>query len=45
VARGFSQEYSLDHWETYVLVARFSSIRLLLALAARHKLKVQQIDV
>jgi hypothetical protein len=45
VARGFSQEYGLDYWETYAPVARFSSIRLLLALAARHKLKVQQMDV
>ena len=26
-------------------MARFSSIRLLLALATRHKLKVQQIDI
>jgi hypothetical protein len=45
VARGFSQEYGLDYSETYAPVARFSSIRLMLALAARHGLRMQQMDV
>jgi hypothetical protein len=45
VARGFSQTYGLDYFETYAPVARFASIRLLLALAAKFGLKIQQMDV
>jgi hypothetical protein len=45
VARGFSQEYSIDYLETYAPVSRFASICIILALAAKYKLYLQQIDV
>jgi hypothetical protein len=45
VARGFSQEYGLDYFETYAPVARFASLRLVLAIAAYHCLQIQQMDV
>lgn len=45
VARGFTQTYGLDYFETYAPVARFASIRLLFALAARFGLRIQQMDV
>jgi hypothetical protein len=45
VARGFSQVYGQDYFETYAPVARLASIRTLLALAAKYQLEIQQIDV
>ena len=45
VAQGFTQTYSVDYFETYAPVARFASIRFILALAAKFKLHLQQIDV
>ena len=39
VARGFSQVYGQDYFETYALVARLASIRTLLALAAKYQLE------
>ena len=45
VARGFSQVYGQDYFETYAPVARLTSIRVLLAIAARHRLQVHQMDV
>jgi hypothetical protein len=45
VARGFSQVYGQDYFETYVLVACLASIQTLLALAAKYQLEIQQIDV
>jgi hypothetical protein len=45
VARGFSQEYGIDYLETYAPVSRFASIRIILALAVKYKLHLQQIDV
>jgi hypothetical protein len=45
VARGFSQVYRQDYFETYAPVARLASIRTLLALAAKYQLEIQQIDV
>jgi hypothetical protein len=45
VARGYTQVYGQDYFETYAPVARLTSIRTLLAVAARYKLHVHQIDV
>ncbi|EGU10936.1 2-hydroxymuconic semialdehyde dehydrogenase [Rhodotorula toruloides ATCC 204091] len=45
VAQGFSQRPGVDFRETFAPVAKFTSIRVLLALAARHRYRVQQADV
>ena len=45
IAKGFTQEYEIDYWETFALVARISSVRALLAVAAVSKLDLFQMDV
>ena len=45
VAQGFTQIEGLDFGETYAPVARFESIRILLAYAAHHDFKLYQMDV
>ena len=45
VARGFSQKEGIDYKETFSLVARYTSIRSILALVAIMKWKVHQMDV
>jgi hypothetical protein len=45
VAKGCSQKYGVDYTDTFAPVCRYSSIRLILALAAELKLIVHQIDV
>ncbi|KAD7477744.1 hypothetical protein E3N88_00880 [Mikania micrantha] len=45
VVQGFSQEEGIDYNETFAPVARLEAIRLFLAYAALHKLKVFQMDV
>ena len=45
VAKGFTQEYVIDYEETFTLVARISSIRALLAIAAARKWDLFQMDV
>ncbi len=40
IAKGFSQIYMIDYEETFALVVKWSSIRILLALAARSDLEV-----
>ena len=45
VARGFSQKEGIDYEETFALVARYTSIRSVLALAAVMKWKIHQMDV
>jgi hypothetical protein len=45
VARGFSQKEGIDYEETFAHVARYTSIRTIIALAAKMKLKLHQIDV
>ncbi|GAA6027150.1 hypothetical protein JCM8202_001494, partial [Rhodotorula sphaerocarpa] len=45
VAQGFTQRPNVDFRETFAPVAKFTSIRVLLALAARHRLHVHQADV
>jgi hypothetical protein len=45
VARGFSQKKDIDYEETFALVARYTSIRTIIALAAKMKWKLHQMDV
>nr|GEZ63956.1 zinc finger, CCHC-type [Tanacetum cinerariifolium] len=45
VIQGFRQKEEIDFFDTYALVARISTIRLLLALAAIHDLVIHQMDV
>ena len=45
VARGFSQKEGIDYEETFSLVARYTLIRAILALAAVKKWKVHEMDV
>ena len=45
MARGFSQKDGIDYEENFVHVARYTSIRLVLALAAIMKWKIHQMDV
>ncbi|GEM08157.1 gag-Pol polyprotein [Rhodotorula toruloides] len=45
VAQGFSQRPGIDFRDTFAPVAKFTSIRVLLALAARQKMLIHQADV
>ena len=45
VARGFSQKEGIDYEENFAPVARYTSIRSVLALAAVMKWKIHQMDV
>ena len=45
VAKGFTQEYGIDYEETFALVARFSSVHTLLAVAASRQWNLFQMDV
>ena len=45
VARGFSQNEDIDYEETFAPVARYTSIRTIIALAAKMKWKLHQMDV
>jgi hypothetical protein len=45
VARGFSQKEGIDYEKTFAPVARYTSIRNIIALAAKMKWKLHQMDV
>ena len=45
VAKGYAQEYGIDYEETFAHVARFTSIRTLLAFAVQHEMIIHQMDV
>ena len=44
VEKGFTQEYGIDYEEIFTLVARISSVRALLAVAAANKWDLFQMD-
>ena len=45
VAKGYTQKECEDYFDTYSLVARLTTIHVLLSLAASHGLLVYQMDV
>ena len=45
MAKGYTKKESEDFLDTYLPVARLTSIRVLLSLAASHGLLVHQMDV
>ncbi|GJX15012.1 zinc finger, CCHC-type containing protein [Tanacetum coccineum] len=45
VIQGFRQKEGIDYFDTYAIVARISTIRLLIVLAATHNLVIHQMDV
>jgi hypothetical protein len=45
VARGFSQKEGIEYEETFAPVAKYTSIRTIIALAAKMKWKLHQMDV
>jgi hypothetical protein len=45
VAQGYTQVEGLDYDETYAPVARLEAIRILLAYACAHNIKLYQMDV
>ena len=45
VIKGYRQREGLDYFDTYSPVTRINSIRMILAIAALHNLKVHQMDV
>ena len=45
VVKGFRQKERLDYFDTYSLVTRITSIRMLIAVAALYNLEIHQMDV
>lgn len=44
VAKGYTQRYGLDYDQTYAPVVRYSTIRFLVAVAAKQSLNIHQMD-
>lgn len=45
VAKGFTQTHGLDYFQTFAPVAKMTSVRLILALAAMHNWNLTQLDI
>ena len=45
VAKGYSQTYGVDYDETFAPVAKLSTVRTLISIAANHNWKLFQMDV
>lgn len=45
VMKGYAQQYGVDYQETFAPVARYDTIRLLIALAASNSWQIHQLDV
>jgi len=45
VAKRFTQKQNVDYFDTFSLVTRISSIRILIALTSIHNLFIHQMDV
>ena len=45
VAKGYTQKEGIDYFDTYSLVTRLTTIRILIAMTSIHKLIVHQMDV
>ena len=45
VSQGYNQQEGIDYTETFAHVARIEAIRILLAFAFQHSIKLYQIDV
>lgn len=45
VAKGFTQKYGINYTETFSPVVRFTSIRSILAVAAKNKMTLKQFDI
>ena len=45
VAQGYSQMYGIDYDETFCPVVKLESVRTVAALAAKHNLKLHQLDI
>ena len=45
VAKGYAQTYGVDYFDTFSLVAKLTSIRLFISLAATHGWDLYQLDI
>jgi len=45
VIQGFEQEYGIDYKETFAPVAKFVTVRILFALAAKYNWEIEQMDI